>query len=220
MTAPPTLRDLYELLDEHVVTGDWWPGETRYEIVVGALLVQNTAWANVARAIEGIRAETGLDPSRVLALPEDRLQELVRPSGSFTRKTQYLRVVTSWFLQHDERAQTTPTADLRAELLRLSGVGEETADAILLYVYDRGQFVYDAYARRLIAAAGLGEYRSYGAARAALQPQVDAACFSVEELARFHGLIVDAGKLARRLGGWERAYPLLRDGAVTVAAWS
>lgn len=207
--TPLSFRELFELLTAQVEAGIWWPGETRFEIALGAVLTQNTAWTNVERALGNLREAGLLHPQGILAVDEAHLGELVRPCGYWRTKTTYVKTLTAWFVVHDSRAQGLPTDDLREELLTLRGIGPETADDLLLYVYNRPVFIYDLYARRLLGAAGFGDFQTYERARTALDSRVAACDFSVTELATFHGLIVDAGKIARSLGGWNQAWPLL-----------
>lgn len=208
--TPLSFRELFELLTTQVEAGIWWPGETRFEIALGAVLTQNTAWTNVERALGNLREAGLLHPQGILAVDEAHLGELVRPCGYWRTKTTYVKTLTAWFVVHDSRAQGLPTDDLRAELLTLRGIGAETADDLLLYVYNRPVFIYDLYARRLLAVAGFGDFQTYERARTALDSRVATCDFSVTELATFHGLIVDAGKIARSLGGWDQAWALLR----------
>ncbi|MCU9995621.1 deoxyribonuclease [Mobiluncus mulieris] len=208
--TPLSFRELFELLTAQGEAGIWWPGETRFEIALGAVLTQNTAWTNVERALGNLREAGLLHPQGILAVDEAHLGELVRPCGYWRTKTTYVKTLTAWFAVHDSRAQGLPTDDLRAELLTLRGIGAETADDLLLYVYNRPMFIYDLYARRLLGAAGFGDFQTYERARVALDSRVASCNFSVTELATFHGLIVDAGKIARSLGGWNQAWPLLR----------
>ncbi|NMW60565.1 deoxyribonuclease [Mobiluncus mulieris] len=207
--TPLSFRELFELLTAQVEAGIWWPGETRFEIALGAVLTQNTAWTNVERALGNLREAGLLHPQGILAVDEAHLGELVRPCGYWRTKTTYVKTLTAWFVVHDSRAQGLPTDDLREELLTLRGIGAETADDLLLYVYERPVFIYDLYARRLLAVAGFGDFQTYERARVALDSRVASCNFSVTELATFHGLIVDAGKIARSLGGWDQAWPLL-----------
>ena len=203
------MRGLYELLEQQVDAGDWWPAESRFEIVVGAVLTQNTNWSNVEMAIQNLKEAGLLDEHRLVAADQEVITEQIRPAGYYNTKAGYLQNVSAWFIEHDQGASILDTATLRERLLGIRGVGEETADDLLLYVYERPVFIYDLYARRLLAAAGFGEFAGYRQAKQALDPIVAAVNFSVAELARFHGLIVDAGKLARKVGGWRYAYPLL-----------
>lgn len=203
------MRALFELLEAQVPAGVWWPGRSRFEIALGAVLTQNTAWSNVETAITNLSDAGLLDPERLLTAEDDVVRDLIRPSGYFNTKTRYLKSLTAWWLERDHAARSLTTPQLRTELLSIRGVGDETADDLLLYIYERPVFIYDLYARRLLAAAGYGNYGTYVAAKKALDPLVDKAHFTVAELAKFHGLIVDAGKAANRLGGWDAAYPLL-----------
>lgn len=205
-----SFRELFELLASQVESGTWWPGETRFEIALGAVLTQNTAWTNVERALGNLRDAGLLHPQGILAVDAAHLGELIRPCGYWRTKAVYAKTLTEWFAAHDTRASQTPTPALRKELLTLRGIGAETADDLLLYVYNRPVFIYDLYARRLLAAAGFGDFQTYERARAALDSRVASCDFSVTELATFHGLIVDAGKIARSLGSWNQAWPLLR----------
>lgn len=207
-----TFRDLFGLLAAQVEAGTWWPGETRFEIALGAVLTQNTAWTNVERAIDNLQAAGLLTPAGILATDDAELGELIRPCGYYRTKTVYVKTLTAWWDAHDRRARETPTEALREELLALRGIGSETADDLLLYVYERPVFIYDLYARRLLDVAGFGEFKTYEAARGTLDSRVASDNFSASELAVFHGLIVDAGKIARRLGGWNQAWPLLSAG--------
>lgn len=216
--TPLSFRELFDLLAAQVKAGIWWPGETRFEIALGAVLTQNTAWTNVERALGNLRDAGLLHPQGILAVDEAHLGELVRPCGYWRTKTTYVKTLTAWFVVHDSRAQGLPTDDLRAELLTLRGIGAETADDLLLYVYNRPVFIYDLYARRLLGAAGFGDFQTYERARTALDSRVATCDFSVTELATFHGLIVDAGKIARSLGGWNQAWPLLRAGQFPASA--
>ncbi len=207
--TPLSFRELFELLASQVEAGTWWPGETRFEIALGAVLTQNTAWTNVERALGNLREAGLLHPQGILAVDEAHLGELIHPCGYWRTKAAYVKTLTAWFATHDSPAQELPTDDLREELLALRGIGAETADDLLLYVYERPVFIYDLYARRLLAVAGFGDFQTYERARVALDSRVASCNFSVTELATFHGLIVDAGKIARSLGGWNQAWPLL-----------
>lgn len=206
------MRRLYELLKAQVKTGKWWPGDSRFEIAVGAVLVQNTTWANVERAIQNLNQAGLLDPNQLLLAPDLLVRDLIRPAGYFNTKTGYLKELSIWFLQSDQDAQQLNTQVLREQLLKIRGIGEETADDLLLYIYQRPVFIYDLYARRLLAAASYGHYQTYKAAKRNLDPEITKARFSVTELNEFHALIVESGKIARKHGGWSAAYPLLETG--------
>ncbi|HTT08107.1 MAG TPA: endonuclease III domain-containing protein [Gammaproteobacteria bacterium] len=151
------LRTVYERLHHHHGPQHWWPGDTPFEIMVGAVLTQNTAWRNVERAIANLIAVRSLDARRIVRLPLKRLAELLRPSGYFNVKARRLRHFCEWLLARGGvsvlKMMDTPT--LRHDLLAVHGVGPETADDILLYALHRPVFVIDAYTRRLFSRLGL-----------------------------------------------------------------
>ncbi|MDY6077700.1 deoxyribonuclease [Mobiluncus sp.] len=200
----PTFREIYETLERSVQdAGKWWPAETKFEILVGAVLTQNTTWTSVEKSLENLRVHDLLDPGNLLKSPQETLESLIKPSGFMRAKAGYLKNLTEWYKENDATADAIDTQTLRASLLNVKGIGQETADDILLYAYLRPVFIYDTYGRRLLEAAGLGSFKTYDAARNALDERVYEQGFTTEELARFHGLIVQAGKDARRAGGWE-----------------
>ena len=197
-------RELFEILQRNVRdAGKWWPAETKFEILVGGVLTQNTTWTSVEKSLENLRKRGLLDPMRLAGVKPDELETLIRPSGFMRAKSQYLKNLTEWYIKTDARAGEIDTPTLRNSLLRVPGVGEETADDILLYAYDRPVFIFDTYARRLLVAAGLGEFRTYRQAKQVCDAAWRVEGFTVAELAIFHGLVVQAGKDARREGSWE-----------------
>lgn len=132
----------------------WWPAETRFEVIVGAYLTQNTSWNNVELALANLRAARQLSVQGIRDVPLDELESLIRPSGYFRQKASRLKTFVS-FLDEKYRSSldqlfAQPTERLRAELLSLSGVGPETADSILLYAGNHPVFVVDAYTRRIL----------------------------------------------------------------------
>ncbi|WP_290651861.1 endonuclease III domain-containing protein [Aquisalimonas sp.] len=136
---------------------DWWPARTGYEVMAGAVLTQNTAWRNVRRALANLRAIDALEPSALMAVDELLLAEQLRPSGYYNIKAARLRNLTAALLMDGgmEAWQASNTAMLRQRLLGIKGIGEETADCILLYALHRPVFVIDAYTRRIMARLGL-----------------------------------------------------------------
>ena len=135
----------------------WWPAETVFEVMVGAILTQNTAWTNVERALERLTRCAPLEPAALLALPEADLADAIRPAGYFNVKARRLRAFCAAFTAaggHDALAELdTPT--LRHALLAIHGIGPETADDMVLYAFERPVFVVDAYTRRLFTRLGL-----------------------------------------------------------------
>lgn len=174
----------------------WWPGRSAYEIAVGAILTQHTAWTGAARAVAALRARGLLTPARLTALPEDELAQVIRAAGTYRLKARRLRAFTAWLIERfDGRfgaLRRAPLAALRRELLGVSGLGPETVDAILLYAAHRPVFVADAYARRVLSrhrllppAAGYEEARAFVEAHLPSDP----ALFN-----EFHALLVAVGK--------------------------
>ncbi|MBI2528024.1 MAG: endonuclease III domain-containing protein [Candidatus Rokubacteria bacterium] len=133
----------------------WWPARGPFEVAVGAILTQHTAWSAAARAVGNLRSARALTAARLAALSAPRLQRLVRPAGTYRLKARRLRGFTAWLLaRHAGRMaalEGEPLARLRGELLALPGIGPETADSILLYGAGRPVFVADAYSRRVLA---------------------------------------------------------------------
>ncbi len=147
------LKKIYEILYEAFGPQYWWPGETPLEVAVGAILTQNTAWKNVEKAIRNLKSKNLLYLDRLLELDNDKLAELIRPSGFYRQKAQRLKEFLIWlekkggcFLKIND-----PTEVIRNELLSIKGIGPETADSILLYAMERPVFVVDAYTKRVLA---------------------------------------------------------------------
>lgn len=137
---------------------NWWPGESRWEVIVGAILTQNTAWSNVEKAIASLKAANVLEPKPMWELPESELALLIRSSGYYNQKAKKLRTFLAYFRERHggslESMIAAPTDSLRKELLSLNGIGPETADSILLYALDHSVFVIDAYTKRIMSRHG------------------------------------------------------------------
>lgn len=132
----------------------WWPAETPFEVIVGAILTQNTSWTNVERALGSLRAAGKLSVPGIRELPLARLEKLIRSSGYFRQKARRLKTFVAFldarYRGSLERMFATSTEELRAELLALKGIGPETADSILLYGGNHAIFLVDAYTRRIL----------------------------------------------------------------------
>lgn len=152
------LRRAYELMRRRFGHQGWWPGETPFEVCVGAILTQNTNWTNVERAIANLKAAGVLEPRRLLALPPGRLAALIRPAGYFNVKARRLRAFLEVLVRDFEgnlaRLLGGPLETARARLLGIHGIGPETADSMLLYAGGQLVFVVDAYTRRIFARHG------------------------------------------------------------------
>ncbi|PLS30990.1 DNA lyase [Bifidobacterium margollesii] len=196
-----TIEALYRTMLQEMGPTGWWPADNVYEIMVGAVLTQNAAWANAARSIDALKAAGMLDPHAIAGADGELLQELIRPSGFYRNKSRALREVSRWYVERcgarPEGAAGIDDDTLRKELLRPFGIGGETADDLLLYVFDRRAFIADTYARRLFAFLGYRVPAGYPAFHKAVNPIVLATSLTVADLKEFHGLIDEYGKAYR-----------------------
>jgi endonuclease-3 related protein len=145
------IKSLYDCLYARFGDLRWWPAQSPYEIMVGAILTQNTAWSNVEKAVN--RFPNGVTPQFVAEAGMETLIDIIRPAGFFNQKAVYLKTLTEWYHRYHYSVQAVrsrPWREIRAELLALRGVGKETADSILLYAFDCPVFVVDAYTLRLL----------------------------------------------------------------------
>jgi endonuclease-3 related protein len=192
----PILPQYFDALFRAHGEQHWWPGRTPFEIIVGAILVQNTTWVNAARAIANLRNAKLLTPSAIESVPQPKLARLIRSSGYFRQKARKLKAFVT-FLRKEYRGSLaamfrTPTATLRQQLLAVHGIGPETADSILLYAGKHPVFVVDAYTRRILQRHGLAAgNESYEEIRRLVEKSLpnDPQLFN-----EFHALIVHTGK--------------------------
>ena len=201
MTQKADLLTVYRSMLDTLGPSHWWPGETPFEVAVGAILTQNTAWRNVEKALENLRAAQALTPAAMWHMPCAELEEALRPSGYFRIKAQRLRCLLDWFVSFPgwdapdaaslAFAGHLSTAALREGLLQVRGIGPETADAIVLYSFSRPSFVVDAYTRRIFSRHGhVAEDTSYERLRGHFMEKLplDVALFN-----EYHALIVRTG---------------------------
>jgi endonuclease III related protein len=157
VTRRTLLAAYHRLLRAHG-HADWWPGETPFEVCLGAILTQNTAWANVEKALAQLRCRSLLSFEPLAALGAPEIAPLIRPAGYFNVKARRLRAFLDFLGReyggHVERMRDQPPADLRRQLLGVNGIGRETADSIALYAAGQPLFVVDAYTRRIGARLG------------------------------------------------------------------
>lgn len=157
---------LYEAMARHFGPCRWWPARTPFEVVVGAVLTQNTAWRNVEKALDILRAKKALRPETLWHMEPEELEQSLRPSGFYRLKAGRLRNLLAWFTEFEGWddapgnlslgfLQGLETDALRRGLLAVTGVGPETADCILLYALQRPSFVADAYTKRILGRHGL-----------------------------------------------------------------
>jgi endonuclease III related protein len=189
------LKTIYNQLLACYGPQHWWPGETQFEIMVGAILTQSAAWSNVEKAIRNLKGSGNLSPSAIRHLPLDQLAKLVYPSGYYNAKSRKLKALSEWLGGYGDdlsRLDSRPTGELRQELLNVYGIGQETADAILLYALRRTVFVIDAYTRRLFSRLGIKPDRdNYDGWQKLFMDNLPA---DVELFAEYHALIIKHGK--------------------------
>jgi endonuclease-3 related protein len=192
----PLLMRYFTAMSQNLGPMRWWPARTPFEVIVGAILTQNTSWGNVERAIANLRSAQMLTPSAISAARMARLAALVRPSGYFRQKAKKLKAFVR-FLQREyggslKRMFATPTEVLREKLLSVHGIGPETADSILLYAGEHAVFVVDAYTHRIFGRHGITngkpEYENVRALVEAALPR-DSQLFN-----EFHALVVNTAK--------------------------
>ena len=190
------LREFYSTMYQELGAQHWWPARTRFEVIVGAILTQSTAWVNVERAIANLRRARMLTPLALERVARARLARLVRPSGYFRQKARKLKAFVGWLRREYGgslgRMFCSPTAELREKLLGVHGVGPETADSILLYAGGHPVFVVDAYTKRVLVRHGLvSEKAGYEEMRALFEANLprDARMWN-----EYHALLVQVGK--------------------------
>ncbi|GMR03548.1 MAG: endonuclease III domain-containing protein [Gammaproteobacteria bacterium] len=194
MKPHTNFKQVYHLLFAANGRQHWWPGDSAFEIMVGAVLTQNTAWSNVEKAIANLKRAKALSPKAIANAHPRRLATWLKPSGYFNIKAKRLRAFCKWLIEQGgvAKLKKIPTEALRHALLSVHGIGPETADDILLYAFDRPVFVIDAYTRRIFSRLGLikGD-EGYETLRAMFEQALgrDVTLFN-----EYHALIVIHGK--------------------------
>ncbi|MEE9202835.1 MAG: hypothetical protein V3U31_06555 [Dehalococcoidia bacterium] len=153
MSVAETLREVYDRLLARFGPQHWWPGDTPWEVMVGAVLTQSVSWGNVERAIDNLKAASALSPHALRRLPIEELARLIRPTAYYNTKARKLKALVQLTGSAGDdlgRLFSGDTSELRDRLLGVYGIGEETADSILLYAAGRPVFVIDAYTRRIL----------------------------------------------------------------------
>jgi endonuclease-3 related protein len=187
------LRWVFDRLLQAYGEQHWWPAQSAFEVMLGAILTQNTAWSNVEKAIANLGQAELLDAQRLVAVDPAQLAQIIRPAGYFNIKTQRLQAFCRFYLQQGhERLAALDTDSLRLALLGVHGVGRETADDMLLYAFARPVFVIDAYSRRLFSRLGLCQGdEPYDSLRLGLEQALQGDVGLYNE---YHGLIVRHAK--------------------------
>ena len=186
---------LYKTLYSHFGPQYWWPGQSKFEVCVGAILTQNTAWGNVEKTINNLKRENALSISKILAMHQKSVAKLIKPSGYYNQKAKKLKAFCKHIeLNYDGNLKSflkKPTKELREELLSLYGIGQETADSIILYAAEKPIFVVDAYTVRFVLRFYTKTGLSYVEAQTLFESQLpkDEKLFN-----EFHALLVEFGK--------------------------
>jgi len=191
-----TLLDIYHRLLAHYGPQHWWPADSPFEVIIGAILTQSAAWGNVEKAITNLKAKRAVSPGALRQLSTKELSQLVYPSGYYNAKAVKIKAFVHWLGEYYndnlDRLFALDIPLLRQELLSVHGIGEETADSIILYAAHKAIFVIDAYTRRIICRLELGPpTNSYAAFQALFMEHLphDESLFN-----EYHALFVRHGK--------------------------
>jgi len=189
-----TLPEVYERLFTAYGEQHWWPADSPFEVMLGAILTQNTSWQNVEKAIANLKQHEILHCESVANSNLSELAEIIRPSGSYKQKARYLQHFSWFYLHHGKHAGLIklPPGILRKQLLALYGIGPETADSILLYALDKPVFVIDAYTKRLFTRLQHVEHQpTYDSMQRYFHQRLPEDLLLFQE---FHALIVEHAK--------------------------
>ncbi len=190
-----TLIQIYKRLLRHFGRQCWWPADTPFEVIVGAVLTQQTTWKNVEKAIDNLKKNDLLDVSPLAKVNLRRLEKVIRPAGYFHQKAERLKGVCRYIYQNYgedlDKLFSKPIPELREELLSLKGLGPETVDSIILYAANKPIFVIDAYTRRMAHRLGITDLDKYEDLRKYFEEHLPN---DLELYQEFHALIVELGK--------------------------
>ncbi|MFU0799512.1 MAG: endonuclease III domain-containing protein [Xylanivirga thermophila] len=186
------IEQIYHQLLNYYGPQSWWPGDTPFEIMLGAILTQNTSWQNVERAIDNLRPY--LEPEKIYDMQDAQLSKLIKPSGFYNVKTKRIKNFLEWFKHKNfsiEELKKMDVQRLRQELLLINGIGRETADSIILYAIEKPIFVIDAYTRRMFNRFGLSLPKEYDLIQDLFQKNINKDVYVFNE---YHALIVKHSK--------------------------
>jgi endonuclease-3 related protein len=190
------LQNIYDRLIAHYGPQHWWPAREPFEVIVGAILTQSAAWINVEKAIENLKAAGALSPGALRQLPHSELARLIYSCGYYNAKARKLKAFAHWvgeqYNDDLKKLFAHDTDRLREQLLSIYGIGEETADSIILYAANKPTFVIDTYTRRIISRIGLApSSNSYAAFQALFMKNLPADTKLFNE---YHALLVRLAK--------------------------
>ncbi|MEK7805777.1 MAG: endonuclease III domain-containing protein [Planctomycetota bacterium] len=196
MRKTKALLQIYQKMFDALGPRHWWPGETPFEVIIGAILTQNTNWSNVEKAIKNLKTAGKLSPEGIYELSVTELAELIRPSGFFNVKAKRVKAFINWLFSRYEGNLSKMFAQklqaLRSELLSVKGIGPETADSILLYAGNMPTFVVDAYTHRIFSRHELiPEESTYDEMKSFFEENLPE---DVQLFNEYHALIVNIGK--------------------------
>ncbi len=188
--------DIYRRLLDYFGGQSWWPAESEFEVVVGAILTQASSWSNVEVVVGRLKEEDLMSPRGIQEVDEEKLAEIIRPVGYYNAKTRKLKEFTGYlhrnYMGDLMKFLDRPQHELRRDLLSIYGVGDETADSILLYAAGKPSFVVDAYTKRIFSRLGLVDKDvSYNELQNFFEMNIPG---DVEVYKEFHALIVELGK--------------------------
>jgi len=191
-----SLLIIYDLLYAKFGPRHWWPADTKLEVIIGAILTQNTAWVNVEKAIVNLKKEKALSVSRLCSLTEKKLARLIKPSGYYNVKANriknFLKFLNTYCNGSISKMFSLDLHKLRERLLAVKGIGSETADSILLYAGNKPVFVVDAYTKRVLSRHGfISEEAEYKEIQSLFMDNLPK---DVKLFNEFHALIVELGK--------------------------
>lgn len=196
MNKAKTIFKIYQKMFDALGPQQWWPGETPFEVIIGAILTQNTNWSNVEKAIKNLKADGKLSPEGIKNVPLAELAKLIRPSGFFNVKARRVKAFIHWLFSRYEgslsRMFSQDLQTLRNELLSVKGIGPETADSILLYAGNMPTFVVDAYTHRIFSRHGfIAEESTYEEMKSFFEERLPK---DVKLFNEYHALLVHIGK--------------------------
>jgi len=186
------IKDIYNKLYKYYGEQYWWPGDSPFEIVIGAILTQNISWENVEKAISNLKPF--LEPEIIYDMGEEKLSELIRPSGFYNIKAKRIKNFLKWFKEKDfsfEQPEEQEIDELRRQLLCINGIGRETADSIILYALEKPIFVIDAYTRRMFKRLGFMIPDDYDEVRDMFENNLEN---DIKVFNEYHALIVRHSK--------------------------
>lgn len=190
------IHEIYNILYNHFGKQHWWPGDGQFEIIIGAILTQNTNWQNVEKAITNLKNADLIEPELLHKLPIEQLAHLIRPAGYYNIKAKRIKNLLNWLFTNFqgslEALSNLPDDQLREQLLEIKGIGRETADSIMLYAFNRPVFVVDAYTARILGRHGIiDEYFDYEQIKELFESNLPS---DVQLFNEYHALLVRVGK--------------------------